>query len=165
MKTNSWKKSGKKPKDTPKETFIEITNNSESMAQACAELGWHFGTFRKYAKMYGCYDPSKGRKWVKNTSPFQKGYKSERTISLEDIIYNNKHPQYNTGRVKRRLLETGLKEHKCEKCNLTEWNNVPIPLELNHIDGNRHNHHISNLEIICPNCHAQTDNYRGKNKI
>jgi len=164
MKTNSWKKSGVKPADVPKETFIEIVKSSNSMAQACAKLGWHFGTFTKYAKMYGCYDPEKGKKWVIQVSPFQEGFKSTRTIPLEDIIYNNKHPQYNTGGVKRRLLETSLKEHKCEKCNLTEWNDQKIPLELNHIDGNRHNHHISNLELLCPNCHAQTDTYRGKNK-
>jgi hypothetical protein len=164
MKTNSWKKTGNKPSDISKETFIEITNKSESMAQACAKLGWHFGTFKKYAQIYGCYDPSKGKKWIKSSSPFQKGFTSERLIPLDDIIYHHKHPQYSTGGVKRRLLETGLKEYKCEKCNLEKWNEQKIPLELNHIDGNRHNHYISNLEILCPNCHAQTTTYRGKNK-
>ena len=164
MKTNSWKKLGIKPSNIPKTTFIEITQKSNSMAQACAELGLHFGTFKKYALKYECYDPNKGKIWIKQSSPFQKGVKSQRTISLDDIIYNNLYPQYPTGMVKKRILKNGLKEYKCEKCGLIDWNRLPISLELNHIDGNRHNHHISNLEIICPNCHAQTDTYRGKNK-
>jgi 5-methylcytosine-specific restriction endonuclease McrA len=40
----------------------------------------------------------------------------------------------------------------------------PIPLELEHKDGNCTNHNIENLELLCPNCHALTDTYRGKNK-
>lgn len=46
---------------------------------------------------------------------------------------------------------------------LSEWMGKPIPLELHHKDGNHYNNDLSNLEILCPNCHAQTDNYRGKN--
>ena len=40
----------------------------------------------------------------------------------------------------------------------------PIPLELHHIDGNNQNNNLTNLTLLCPNCHAMTDNYRGKNK-
>ena len=42
---------------------------------------------------------------------------------------------------------------------LSEWMGKPIPLELHHKDGNHYNNDLSNLEILCPNCHAQTDNY------
>lgn len=51
----------------------------------------------------------------------------------------------------------------CMKCNNTEWQGFPIPLEANHKDGNSSNNKLNNLELICPNCHAQTDNYKAKN--
>jgi 5-methylcytosine-specific restriction endonuclease McrA len=40
----------------------------------------------------------------------------------------------------------------------------PAPIELDHINGNHHDNRLENLRILCPNCHAQTDTYRGKNK-
>jgi endonuclease-3 len=43
---------------------------------------------------------------------------------------------------------------ECEKCGLTHCNNMPIPLELHHKDGNSHNHALSNLELLCLNSHA-----------
>lgn len=56
-----------------------------------------------------------------------------------------------------------LRGHKCEKCGLTEWLGKPIPLELHHIDGRELNSTLENLILLCPNCHALTDNYRGRN--
>lgn len=56
-----------------------------------------------------------------------------------------------------------LRGHKCEMCGLTEWMNKSIPLEVHHIDGQELNSELDNLLLICPNCHALTDNYRGRN--
>jgi len=36
-------------------------------------------------------------------------------------------------------------------------------LEVEHIDGNWHNNTEDNLTILCPNCHALSDTYRGRN--
>ena len=67
-------------------------------------------------------------------------------------------------KLKSRLITEGLKQHKCECCGITEWNGQPAPIELDHINGNHHDNRLENLRILCPNCHAQTDTYRGKNK-
>ena len=54
--------------------------------------------------------------------------------------------------------------HKCAICGRTTWNKEPIPLELDHKNGDSTNGKISNLRLICPNCHAQTPTYKGRNK-
>ena len=54
-------------------------------------------------------------------------------------------------------------EQKCSNCGLTEWQGYQIPLEVHHKNGDTSNNDISNLEFLCPNCHALTDNYRGRN--
>ena len=54
--------------------------------------------------------------------------------------------------------------YKCSMCGISEWNNKPIVLEADHIDGNYDNVSPVNLRLVCPNCHSQTHNFKGKNK-
>lgn len=54
--------------------------------------------------------------------------------------------------------------NKCNKCGIDSWNGNPITLELEHKDGNHNNNERENLESLCPNCHSQTDTWRGRNK-
>ena len=68
-----------------------------------------------------------------------------------------------TGHLKRRLLAAGLKQARCEVCGGRRWNGAPMPLELDHINGKRDDNRLSNLRLLCPNCHAQTPTYRGRN--
>jgi hypothetical protein len=98
----------------------------------------------------------KGQAWSKGlTRP------STRWMPLDQVLVAGYFAQSN--RLRKRLLAAGLKEARCEVCGLTEWNGFPIPLELDHINGRRDDNRIENLRLVCPNCHAQTPTYRGKN--
>jgi hypothetical protein len=52
----------------------------------------------------------------------------------------------------------------CVSCNLSIWLGKPISLEVEHIDGNSENNSECNLTLLCPNCHSQTDSYKGANR-
>ena len=87
--------------------------------------------------------------------------KAKEKLSFQEYLNTSKDIQSNKVRIK--LLEEGIKPHKCENCELEEWMGRPIPLELHHIDGDKTHNELSNYQLLCPNCHALTDSYRGKN--
>ena len=66
--------------------------------------------------------------------------------------------------LKLRLIRDGYFNYECSQCRGTKWQGQPIPLELDHIDGDNVNNTIENLRLLCPNCHALTPTYRGKNQ-
>lgn len=82
-----------------------------------------------------------------------------------EYYFNYSERNLPTHRFKLRLIKEGIFEAKCNTCGLKEWNGKPAPLELNHIDGDRKNNKLENFEILCPNCHAQTDTYCAKNRV
>ncbi len=67
-----------------------------------------------------------------------------------------------TDRTRRQVLERAL--HKCGTCGRSRWMGKKIPLELHHVDGDHRNNNVNNLQLICPNCHAQTSTYKNRNK-
>lgn len=117
-----------------------------TMRGAALSLNIDSRTFARIAKEYGVYDGTG---------------KGGKKFDLNDILAG-KHPQYPTSKLSKRLVSSGLKKYECESCGISEWNGKPIALELNHIDGNSGNHVLKNLELICPNCHSQTETYRSK---
>ena len=74
------------------------------------------------------------------------------------VSFENGSKKVSTAILKKRLFSSGVKK-VCQSCGISEWRGVQAPLELHHIDGNRNNNDISNLQILCPNCHAQTESY------
>jgi DNA-binding CsgD family transcriptional regulator len=61
--------------------------------------------------------------------------------------------------LKTRLIEAGLKEPRCERCGLASWQGDPVSLELHHVNGDPLDNRIESLQILCPNCHSQTENF------
>lgn len=70
---------------------------------------------------------------------------------------------YHSNKLRRRLVSEGVLPAICDNCGLSEWLGLPIPLELDHIDGDRENNQLTNIRLLCPNCHALTPTYRGRN--
>lgn len=84
-------------------------------------------------------------------------------VALSKILVQNSFVQ--SYKLKKRLFNEGLKSPACELCG---WNQKAkdgrIPLELDHVNGDRHDNRIENLRILCPNCHSLQPTHRGRNK-
>jgi hypothetical protein len=134
--------------------IINVCKSEITMAKACAKVGLHFNTFKKRAILLGCYKPNQAGLGVKrNVSP---------KIPLIEIL-EGKHPSFQTNKLKKRLLKENIISNNCSQCGINQWLGKPLVLELDHIDGNRNNHKLENLRLLCPNCHSQTNTFRGKN--
>lgn len=140
-----------------KDRVITASKNAKSGSEAAALLDIKYSTYKKYAIKYNCFIKNQGGKGIPEKS-------FDRKISLSDIL-KGLHPQYQSNKLRIRLLQEKVFEHRCSNCNLSEWLNKPIPLELEHINGKSSDHRLENLTLLCPNCHSFTSTYRGKNKI
>lgn len=136
------------------EEFIKICNDAVSMASASVIVGLQFSTFKRRALKLGCYRTNQSGKGINKKFAYR--------YELDDII-DGKHPQYQSNKLRKRLLANGLKLNQCELCKIEQWLEKPIKLELHHMDGDRSNNSLENIQLLCPNCHSFTDNYKGKN--
>jgi hypothetical protein len=143
------------------EEFKDAVAASSSIRQTLIKLGLeakggNYRVFHKFAKNNNV-DTShfKGQAW-------NKGDRIGPKRPIEDYL-NNTYP-IQSGQLRKRLIREKFFEHQCSACKRETWLENPIPLELDHIDGNHSNNNLSNLRLLCPNCHALTPTYRGKNK-
>ncbi|MEV0370748.1 HNH endonuclease signature motif containing protein [Streptomyces sp. NPDC050636] len=92
--------------------------------------------------------------------------KARRRCSPEALLVEEENPvrRVPSSRLKCAMLALGAQE-RCGLCGTGPvWRNRPLPLEVDHIDGNWRNNRRENLRLLCPNCHSATDSYRGRNK-
>lgn len=144
-----------------KEQLQEAVSDSTSVAQALTILGLvpkggNYQTFHNKCKLYDVdISHFTGQSWSKN-----KTFGPKRPLS--DYL-ENKAP-IKSHKLKLRLLKENIFDYKCSCCGNTEWNGQPIPLELDHINGNNQDNSLENVRLLCPNCHAQTPTYRRRKK-
>jgi hypothetical protein len=124
-----------------------------------APKGGNYKTIKNKVKLYKI-DTShfKGQGYLKGKSNTWTIKIPLKNILVEDSSYTS------SNRLKLRLINEGYKKKICEGCQNTMWLDQPIPLELEHKNGVNNDHRECNLLLLCPNCHALTPTYRGKNK-
>ena len=146
-----------------KEELEEVIKKSLSISEVCKNLGiiaagGNYKTLQNKIKLFNI-DTShfNGQGWNTGT----RYRKVVSPIPIEKILI--KGSNYGSSKLKKRLFDSKLKNKVCECCDLTEWMGTPISLELHHMNGDSNDNRLENLQILCPNCHSMTDNYRGKN--
>ena len=148
-----------------KEEYEKAVKESLSIAEVCRKLnikpiGGNYKTVSDAIKKYNIdITHFTGKAWNQG-----KRYRMFNKVKpLSEILCENSY--YSTNSLKKRLLSEKYKEYKCEnpECGLSEWHGRPIPLELHHINGDTTDNRLENLQLLCPNCHSQTDNFRGRN--
>lgn len=136
------------------EQLEQLVKDSKSVRELAEKIGYNLdsgsgATSVKNMLELKHFDTSHflSQNWNKNNfdySRFQEGKYIKSSSALNALIF--------------------LRGRKCECCLQEKWNNQLIPLEIHHIDGNHLNNKLDNLQILCCNCHALTNNFKGRNQ-
>lgn len=144
---------GRNSRKGPTLTKTEVKTANEqtkSCSAAARYLRVSYNTYKKYAKQYGLFEEQKNQEGygISNSYNVQKG-----KYALKDII-DGEYPDYDSGKLKQRLLRAGWKEKKCERCGFQKEreDDNTVPLVLRHKNGIDSDHRWENLEIVCLNC-------------
>lgn len=147
------------------ETLRQVVRESLSIAQALRKLGLrpaggNYAVLKRKVSLLGI-DTShfRGKGHLRGST-----HGWARRTPLSELLVARCLSGVTTTKLKARLLTQGLLQRRCHRCGLTQWQGMPVPLELEHVNGDRVDNRIENLVLLCPNCHAMTPTYRGRNK-
>ena len=129
---------------------------------------------RGWAKQWHCIkcgaDVKRRNKYcrtcVPNFNGWAKGLNSAidpRVKSIHNLSSLRKDNPMGNSNLRKAYLHYIGPDYKCVICFISDWKNQPLVLQVDHINGDRTNNDPSNLRLLCPNCHSQTDTYCGKN--
>ena len=153
-----------------KEWLQELCENSYSYAEVLTKAGRKQGggtqaTLKKKIAEYEIdISHFTGQLWRNSPNVELKDLTGTREKYELNEVFTKNSPV--TQKVLRGYVERhNIIEYKCQNCGCDgTWQNGIISLEIDHIDGDNTNNEVSNLRYLCPNCHALTETYRGKNK-
>lgn len=135
--------------------IVKAIDMHSSMRAAAMSISMNYQTFRKHVKRLGLWKTNQSGRGVKKSYP---------GIPLNEILAGL-HPSYKRHNLKRRLFAAGLKKNECEECGQgSTWENKPLTIQLEHVNGVKDDHSWTNLKMLCPNCHSQTSTFSGRNK-
>lgn len=143
--------------------IIQAVKQSKSIAQVCRLLnlkpaGGNYKTLKiKFKELNIDTSHFTGQGWNIGLN-----FKPNPPQPLNEILIKNS-KYINSNSLRKQLINEEVLLAKCNICGIDEWNSKPLSLELNHKNGDNLDHRLNNLEILCPNCHSQTSNYRGRN--
>lgn len=137
-----------------KEEILQWIEEARPKCYICQQLHCRQATLNSYLEKMGIVYAGQQNK---------KGQHKGTNLYLSADHYFGTDKHITPHKLKEKILRDELKERKCEICGLSEWMEKPIPLELHHKDGDRYNNDFDNLQIICPNCHAQQPGNSGAN--
>jgi 5-methylcytosine-specific restriction endonuclease McrA len=135
--------------------LLNAVEASQSMAEVVRRLGLNkssttYATLKKDFAHHNIQPQFKKRS--RNTIPY----------TFEEMFCENSTCDRST--LRNRIIKEEIFKYECSECGIIDWNTKPLTMQLDHIDGNPHNHKLDNLRMICPNCHGQTETWCGKNK-
>lgn len=129
--------------------ILEVINSSSTITETANKLGKTRGTISRLIKRNNI-----------DTSHFNRS--SYRPSTPEAMLVEHNRTSRNNQIVKAVILRENLIEYKCDWCSQgPEWNGKTLTLDLDHINGNWQDDRIENLRFLCPNCHSQTETWKG----
>jgi 5-methylcytosine-specific restriction endonuclease McrA/biotin operon repressor len=192
MFVSDTRKSGpKQPRGVTREAVRELKAAGLSKAQISRRLGMNKSTVAYHIRRLGLpVDEAFGRRydWEAIAEAYESGLSARacrelfgfsreswnkaiqrgdillrpKLIPLDELLVRGR-LQTSRTHLKQRLIAAGLKENRCERCGITEWQGEPLNMQLHHKDGDPTNNELENLELLCGNCHCQTDTWGGRN--
>lgn len=140
-------------KSYTKEDLVEALDTSVGLSEACRKLGCRGSTLCRYMRKFNL-------DWERYKNVGRKGRDrtENRKYTADQAFQKNMPLRYAFLYLKEE------REWKCESCGLSEWQGKKLPLEVHHINGDHWDQRRENLQILCPNCHSLTENWRTKRK-